>query len=116
HRYAPDYLISLSWGGMAALAALTQRPASIRRAIISSFSLRVTEPLRGLCEDLVALADAQRLGEAARVAVEELGQHLPERMKDAYRRYFEMLSPAQVAYLHDHMKALPDLDATALLG
>lgn len=115
-RYAPDYLISLSWGGMSALSALTGRPASVRRAIVSSFAFRITEPLRRLCAALVALGEVGRLCEAARLAVDELGQQLPERMKGAYQRYFETLNPAQVAYLADHMRDLPDLDATALFA
>lgn len=110
-RFAPDYLISLSWGGAAALTAVAKAPGSVRRAIVSSFSFGLTDSLRRLCVDISALVEADRLAPAARAVVSELGERLPARMRQACEDYFVSLDRRQLAYVVRHMREAAALGA-----
>ena len=71
----PDYLISISWGGTAALMALAERPASVRRAVLGAYSLGVTASMHDLGVELLTLIGVDNTA-AARLVVGELGEHL----------------------------------------
>jgi pimeloyl-ACP methyl ester carboxylesterase len=110
-RFQPDFLLSQSWGGAAALWALSERPPSIRRAIVSSFSFEVSAPLQRLCERLIEHAAAGRRREGAALAVREVGAGLPPRLQQAYVDYFYTLDDQQLDYVLRQMR-----DVTSLSG
>ncbi len=110
-RFRPDYLVSLSWGGAAALSALSQRPASVRRAIVASFAHEVSAPLAQMSEAVFACAAEGRFADGAAAAVEALGEHLPSRLKASLARYFLELEPRQIAHILRHMRDTATLDA-----
>ncbi|RBL66565.1 alpha/beta hydrolase, partial [Pseudomonas sp. MWU13-2625] len=49
-HFAAEHVLSFSWGGAAALQALSQRPRRIEKAVISSFSPVINEPMRDYLE------------------------------------------------------------------
>lgn len=112
-RHGPDHLASLSWGGVAALSVLAERPPSVKRAAVASFAARLSEPLRDLCATLTALIEAGRTEAAAALTVDALGERLPERMKSAFRRFCLELTPDQATHLRNHML---DVMASAASG
>ena len=76
-HFRADQVLSFSWGGVSTLLALAQRPARIQRAIISSFSPVLNEPMLDYlhrARDYMARGDRQ---EIANLVNETLGKHLP---------------------------------------
>jgi rhamnosyltransferase subunit A len=114
-RLAPDYLFSVSWGGTAALMALARRPPSIRRAALGSYSLGMTETMRGLSTRLLELNAAGDDAAAAELVVGELGEHLSGRLRRIYLDYFLGLAQDQVSQVADHVRHVLSLDAAAYL-
>lgn len=94
--YEPEFLFSFSWGGTSALLSLTEKPESVRKAIISSYSVGLTKEMRAMAEDLVYLIDAGDYDSAALVTIDNLGEFLPDKVKRLFRGYFVTLSPQQV--------------------
>lgn len=64
-RFRADVVMSFSWGGVATLLALAQRPGRIRRAVVNSFSPQLNPAMldylhRGL--DYLAACDRTQVG------------------------------------------------------
>lgn len=109
-RYRPDMLISLSWGGASALAALALRPPSIRRAIISSYSFGMGPQMRAYCAEVIARIEAGDFSAAAAYAVDQLGERLQGRFREHFKTYFLELDPEQVAYVVAHIRYVANLE------
>ncbi|MBS0294666.1 MAG: alpha/beta hydrolase [Proteobacteria bacterium] len=103
-RFEPEYLISISWGGASALTALAAQPKSIRRAIIASYALGMSEHLRGLASGLLELIDGGRRDEAATHASNMLAELLPERLRRVHKDYYLGLDEVQVQHVVDHAR------------
>lgn len=108
-RYRPDMLISLSWGGASALAALALRPVSIRRAIISSYSFGMGPRMRAYCDEVIRLIDAGEDRAAASYAVDQLGERLQPRFREHFKTYFLELDREQIAYVKAHIRYVAGL-------
>ena len=111
-RYRPAFLFSVSWGGMAALLALSGQPAPIRRAVVGSFSARVTERLAALSARGIAAAERGDMAEAADVLLAGLGTTFPAKVQRAYRDYFAAFDAEQIAYGIAQMRTIVTLDPT----
>ena len=107
--YRPDYLISMSWGGASALKALSTRPPSVRRAIISSYSFGMTRDLQTYGEVIAAAAARGDREFGAAYAIDQLGEHLGHRLRRHYRDYFYNLDPAQERYILEHIRYVSSL-------
>ena len=107
--YRPDYLISMSWGGASALKALSARPSSVRRAIISSYSYGMTPELQTYGEVIAAAAVRGDRKFGAAYAIDQLGEHLGDRLRRHYRDYFFNLDPAQERYILEHIRYVSNL-------
>ena len=94
-QFQPDYLISQSWGGTAALLALTQRPACVRRAIIACYSAGMSAPMRALADELMELIARGENIEAARLTMTTLGERLPPVSRKLQERYFLRFGAAE---------------------
>ena len=73
--------MSFSWGGVATLLALAQRPGRIRRAVVNSFSPQLNPAMldylhRGL--DYLAACDRTQIGNLVN---ETIGRYLPQLFK-----------------------------------
>ncbi|MFI4935269.1 MAG: alpha/beta fold hydrolase [Caulobacterales bacterium] len=87
-RYRPDFLAAQSWGGTSALLALAERPPSVKKAIIASYSAGLTEVMRALTLELLAAAQRCDRPAATRLVLETLGERLPEASRRLHERYF----------------------------
>ena len=108
--YRPDYMVSLSWGGTSTLLALTKRPQSVKRAIISSYSAEMSPAMRALAEELVRLIDSGRQDLASKLTVEQLGECLPYRIRQLYLRYFMHLSDSQLRGVSNQIRHMLELE------
>ncbi|MBW5801898.1 alpha/beta fold hydrolase [Halomonas elongata] len=92
-RYQPSYLLSVSWGGLAALMALAKKPPSVRKALIASFSTRITPEMHRYIERAKVLLDERKNHEVATLLNDEVGKYLPGLLKRIN---------------HEHIKSLDD--------
>lgn len=115
-RYAPNYLASMSWGGVAALLALAGRPASVEKALVGSFSNRVTHAMRGLLQELDRLIEVRRHEDCAQLVNDTLGKHLPMGLKRANFSYLTGLGEDEREYIRWHIKRMLQLDPAQFSG
>ncbi|MFM0069040.1 alpha/beta fold hydrolase [Paraburkholderia aspalathi] len=102
-RFEPDFLYSSSWGGFAALLALSHGAGSIRRAVIGSFSPFVNDALLDLLVRVREATLAQQDRQAVRLVNSTLGAYLPPAVKRVNRRYLLNLSRHERLQIASHI-------------
>ncbi|MBJ2064354.1 alpha/beta fold hydrolase [Serratia odorifera] len=90
-QYQPSYILSVSWGGLAALMALSARPSSIRKAVVASFSTRITPAMQNYIERAKMLLDERRNHDVATLLNDEVGKYLPGLLKQANHEHIKNL-------------------------
>ena len=102
-HFRAEQVMSFSWGGACALLALSRRPQRVERAIVSSFSPVINEPMRDYLE-----RGTQYLGSCDRLKIAHLindtiGQHLPSLFKRFNYRHVSTLDDHEYAQMHFHV-------------
>jgi rhamnosyltransferase subunit A len=87
NHFEPSYLYSVSWGGLAALLALSRRPASIEAAVIGSFSPFLNHAMVDYVTQARDLLDSGEHLQAAQLLNDTVGKHLPRILKLLNYRY-----------------------------
>lgn len=105
-RYSPFGILSMSWGGFAALLMLGLRPGNIRRAVIASFSDKITPAMSDYLATIGPLIHSRRISEAGDLFCHTLGRYLPNRYKRGYVRYFAKLTEPAFDHLIKHFDYL----------
>jgi pimeloyl-ACP methyl ester carboxylesterase len=104
--FQASLLLSFSWGGIASLLALAQRPPLIEKAVIASFSPLINTPTRDyLLRSLELLASRQHEAFASLVN-DSLGEHLPALFKRYNQRHISSLEEHEYAQMQAHMEQL----------
>jgi rhamnosyltransferase subunit A len=109
-RYAPNHLASMSWGGFAALLSLAEGPASVEKALIGSFSNRITDEMRVLLLQLDHLMAHRRYDECAQLVNETLGKHLPKGLKRLNFAHLMSMGEDEREYILLHIKRMLQYD------
>lgn len=102
-HFAAEHVLSFSWGGAAALQALAQRPRRIEKAVISSFSPVINEPMRDYLErgvDYLGNLDRHRVGHLVN---DTIGKHLPSLFKRYNYRHVSSLAEHEYGQMHFHI-------------
>jgi rhamnosyltransferase subunit A len=102
-HFRVDYLQSFSWGGVAALLALAQRPARIEKAVITSFSPLLNEPMLDYLEkglSYLHAADGSNLGHLVNNTI---GKHLPSLFKRFNHRHIASLDAHEYRQMFSHV-------------
>ncbi|UVE18734.1 alpha/beta hydrolase [Pseudomonas sp. LS44] len=110
-HFRVDYLMSFSWGGVAALLALAQRPARIEKAVIGSFSPLLNEPMLdylGKGVGYLHSIDRQGIGQLVN---ETIGKHLPSLFKRYNYRHISTLDEHEYRQMHAHIHKVVNLDS-----
>ncbi|HEY0288914.1 MAG TPA: alpha/beta hydrolase [Pseudomonas sp.] len=107
-HFNAEHIMSFSWGGAAALVALAHRPKRIEKAVISSFSPVINEPMRDYLE-----RGSQHLGAYDRYEVGNLinstiGKHLPSLFKRFNYKHVSTLDLHEYAQMHHHINHVLD--------
>ncbi len=110
-RFKPEYLISMSWGGVAALLTLARRPPSIKKAVIGSFSPVLNEAMQDYLDKAQLYLGSRDHGSAARLLNETVGQHLPRLLKIYNGRYLLSLSEHEAEQIAFHIQQIIALDS-----
>jgi rhamnosyltransferase subunit A len=114
-RFKPGYLCSVSWGGLAALLALSRGASSVRRATICSFSPHLTEAMvhyASTARDHLLRADNKA---AANLLNDTVGHYLPRIVKLLNYRYLTSLSNEVREQLVFHINEILALQPEAYL-
>lgn len=109
-QFQVDYLLSFSWGGVAAMLALAQRPARIEKAVITSFSPLLNEPMLDYLEKgmthLQAI-DGEKVGQLVNSTI---GKYLPSLFKRYNHRHISSLDSHEYLQLHAHINQVVHMD------
>lgn len=109
-HFKVDYLQSFSWGGVAAMLALSQRPARIEKAVITSFSPLLNQPMldyleKGL-ENLQAV-DGVGLGHLVN---DTIGKYLPSLFKRFNHRHISSLDEHEYRQMYAHVNQVVHME------
>lgn len=110
-HFEADQLMAFSWGGVASLRALAQRPATIERAIFSSFSPILNPAMLAYLErgtEYLATCDRQRM---AQLVNDTLGRYLPPAARRCNFRHVASLDMLEYAQMLHQIRELTALGA-----
>jgi len=109
-QFQVDYLLSFSWGGVAAMLALAQGPVRIEKAVITSFSPLLNAPMLDYLEQgmihLQAI-DGERVGQLVNSTI---GKYLPSLFKRYNQRHISSLDSHEYLQMHAHINQVVHMD------
>jgi rhamnosyltransferase subunit A len=108
-RYQVDHIASISWGGVATLLALCERPASIRTATIASFSPLINPAMRAYITAAQQHLEAGNYSDAATLLNDTVGRYLPRLLRMYNHRYISNLTPSQYRQTIFHIRQMRSL-------
>ncbi|MFJ4142334.1 alpha/beta fold hydrolase [Pseudomonas sp. NPDC089734] len=109
-HFNAEHIMSFSWGGTAALIALSHRPKRIESAVISSFSPVLNEHMRDyLHRGVKHLGDHNRY-EVGHLINNTIGKHLPSLFKRFNYRHVSSLDLHEYDQMHYHISQVLELD------
>ena len=114
-HFAAEHVLSFSWGGAATLVALSQRPRRIEKAVISSFSPVINEPMRDYLErgsHYLGSRDGDRVGHLVNSTI---GKHLPSLFKRFNYRHVSNLAEHEYGQMHFHINDVLSSDRQCYL-
>ena len=109
-HFDADYLSSFSWGGVAALLALAQRPKRIEKAVVGSFSPLLNEAMLDYLEKglyYLRTVDRDNMGHLINNTI---GKHLPSLFKRYNHRHISNLHDHEYRQMHAHIHKVLHLD------
>ncbi|AZL67231.1 MULTISPECIES: alpha/beta fold hydrolase [Pseudomonas] len=109
-HFQADHVMSFSWGGACALLALAHQPRLVKKAIVSSFSPVINEPMRDYLErgcQFLAACDRYQVGNLVN---DTIGKYLPSLFKRFNYRHVSSLDSHEYAQMHFHINQVLDHD------
>ncbi|MBL4609654.1 MAG: alpha/beta hydrolase [Pseudomonas sp.] len=114
--FRADHVMAFSWGSVASLLALAQRPERIRSAVISSFSPVLNPAMQGYLDRAqhhLAACDRHAIAELIN---ETIGEHLPSLFKRCNFRHVSSLEEFEYAQMLLHVRQVRELDASQYMS
>lgn len=109
-HFKADYLQSFSWGGVAAMLALAQRPPRIEKAVIASFSPLINAPMLDyLQKGMTTLQAVDGVG-LGHLVNNTIGKHLPSLFKRFNHRHISSLDDHEYHQMHAHIDQVVHLE------
>jgi rhamnosyltransferase subunit A len=109
-RFKADYLQSFSWGGVPAMLALAQRPARIEKAVITSFSPLLNEPMLDYLEKgLISLQAVDGVG-LGHLVNNTIGKYLPSLFKRFNHRHISSLDEHEYRQMYAHVNQVVHME------
>ncbi|WP_150299308.1 alpha/beta fold hydrolase [Pseudomonas profundi] len=110
-HFEADRVMSFSWGGVATLLALAQRPERIKQAVIESFSPVLNAPMHDYlasAEDCLAALDREEVGDLINRTI---GEYLPPFFKRCNFRHVSTLEDHEYEQMLYHVRQMKSLVA-----
>ncbi|NML34421.1 alpha/beta hydrolase [Paraburkholderia sp. G-4-1-8] len=104
--FEPAFLLSVSWGGVASLLALSRARTSVRRAVIASFSPRLNAAMTAYVSSARDYIGAGENLKAAQLLNDTVGKHLPRIMKLYNFRYLATLPREEQEQVAFHVEQI----------
>ncbi len=108
-RYQVNHIVSISWGGVATLLALCDRPASVRSATIGSFSPLINPAMMTYITAAQEHLEAGNYGDAATLLNGTVGRYLPRLLRMYNHRYISNLTSSQFRQTIFHIRQMRSL-------
>ncbi|EJN37687.1 putative hydrolase or acyltransferase of alpha/beta superfamily [Pseudomonas sp. GM84] len=102
-HFQADHVMSFSWGGAGTLLALAHQPRRVKKAVVSSFSPVINEPMRDYLDRgsrYLAACDRYQVGNLVN---DTIGKHLPSLFKRFNYRHVSGLDSHEYAQMHFHI-------------
>ena len=109
-HFKADYLQSFSWGGVAAMLALAQRPPRIEKAVIASFSPLINAPMLDYLQKGMATLQAVDGVGLGHLVNNTIGKHLPSLFKRFNHRHISSLDDHEYRQMHAHIDQVVHLE------
>jgi pimeloyl-ACP methyl ester carboxylesterase len=109
-QFQADYLLSFSWGGVAAMLALAQRPERIEKAVITSFSPLLNEPMLDYLEKGMTHLQAIDGENVGLLVNSTIGKYLPSLFKRYNQRHISTLDSHEYLQMHAHINQVVHMD------
>lgn len=109
-HFQADHLLSFSWGGVAAMLALAQRPARIEKAVISSFSPLLNRPMLDYLDNALTHLHAVDGNSVGHLINNTIGKYLPSLFKRYNHRHISNLDSHEYLQMHAHISEVIHLD------
>ncbi len=108
-RYRPNIAASMSWGGVALLMALTHAPASVECAMLGSFSLSLSVPMKNYLLTTLEHLRGREIDAGVSLFNATLGSTLPrvyQALNARHLRKFAFAAPEQIEHHISHVLRL----------
>ena len=115
-HFNAEHILSFSWGGVAALVALSHRPKRIEKAVISSFSPVINEPMRDYLERGITHLSVHNRYEVGHLVNSTLGKHLPSLFKRFNHRHVSNLDSHEYDQMRFHINDVLKLNTQNYLA
>ena len=115
-HFAADQVMSFSWGGACTLMALAHKPRRIERAVVSSFSPVINEPMRDYLERGSKYLSACDRYQVGNLVNDTIGKYLPPLFKRFNYRHVSSLDNHEYAQMHFHIHQVLDHDLEKALN
>jgi pimeloyl-ACP methyl ester carboxylesterase len=112
NRFKINYLISVSWGGVSALLALSESPASVEKAIISSFSPVLNEPMLDYIDKAQIYLAAREKRKIGSLLNDTVGKYLPRLFKLYNYKHLISLAEHEYGQIDFHISQIRKLSAS----
>ncbi|MBC3950424.1 MULTISPECIES: alpha/beta fold hydrolase [Pseudomonas] len=110
--YKINYLLSVSWGGVSALLALSESPASVEKAIISSFSPVLNEPMLDYIDKAQLYLAAREKRKIGSLLNDTVGKYLPRLFKLYNYKHLISLAEHEYGQIDFHISQIRKLSAS----
>jgi rhamnosyltransferase subunit A len=110
-RFQVNSLLSVSWGGVSAMLALSESPASVERAIISSFSPLINEAMRDYLDNGQAYLAARDKRKIGSLLNDTVGKYLPRLFKLYNFKHLISLAEHEYKQIEFHIEQVRELSA-----
>ena len=109
-HFNAEHVMSFSWGGAAALVALSHRPKRIESAVISSFSPVLNEHMCDYLNRGIIHLGAHDRYEVGHLINNTIGKHLPSLFKRFNYRHISSLDLHEYDQMHYHISQVLEID------
>lgn len=109
-RFKVSYLVSASWGGVAALLSLVKRPSTIEKAIILSFSPIINQAMRDYMTSARQFLEDRDIHGGAHLLNNTVGKYLPRLLKNHNHEYLLRMVEGNESQIMFHIDQIFSLD------
>ncbi|UCJ16459.1 alpha/beta hydrolase [Pseudomonas sp. MM211] len=110
-HYQAQYLMAFSWGGIASMLALCERPSSLEKAVFASFSPVLNAPMLGYLGRALACLNQQDSDKVGHLVNDTIGKYLPSLFKRYNHKHISSLSHHEYRQMTAHIRQVLRMQA-----